>query len=145
VDETFLLSRLGALHIPVRGPKLRGLPQHLWGFSKWSVTDYELNLTQFDRAIQIKFYNIIMPSFMVFFMLSYTITGQDSLSYGQVAEILSNEVDKRISYVDISEDSRRGMKQIGMEDWLIDTMRLFKEVWIFMNILDRISKGKRGI
>ena len=38
----------------------------------------------------------------------------------QVAEILSNEVNKRISYVDISEeDSRKGLKQIGMEDWLL--------------------------
>lgn len=57
---------------------------------------------------------------------AYTITGQDALSYGQVAEILSNEVNKRISYVDISEeDSRRGMKQIGMEDWLIDAIMEF--------------------
>ncbi|MDQ6866132.1 MAG: hypothetical protein M3044_20190, partial [Thermoproteota archaeon] len=33
---------------------------------------------------------------------------------------------KRISYVDISEeDSRRGMKQIGMEDWLIDAIMEF--------------------
>jgi uncharacterized protein YbjT (DUF2867 family) len=56
---------------------------------------------------------------------AYTITGQDALSYGQVAEILSNEANKRISYVDISEDSRRGMKQIGMEDWLIDAIMEF--------------------
>jgi len=57
---------------------------------------------------------------------AYTITGQEALSYGQVAEILSNEVNKRISYVDISEEeSRRGMKQIGMEDWLIDAIMEF--------------------
>ena len=57
---------------------------------------------------------------------AYTITGQDALSYGQVAEILSNEVNKRISYVDISEeDSRRGMKQIGMEDWVVDAIMEF--------------------
>jgi uncharacterized protein YbjT (DUF2867 family) len=54
---------------------------------------------------------------------TYDITGQEALSYGQVAEILSNEVGKKISYVDISEDdARKGMKQIGADDWSIDIM-----------------------
>jgi uncharacterized protein YbjT (DUF2867 family) len=52
----------------------------------------------------------------------YTITGQEAISYGQAAEILSKEVGKRISYVDIpEEDARKGMKKIGMDDWLIDS------------------------
>jgi uncharacterized protein YbjT (DUF2867 family) len=58
----------------------------------------------------------------------YNITGQDALSYSQVANILSNEVGKKISYIDISEDDvRKGMKQIGMDNWTIDIiLELFK-------------------
>ena len=53
----------------------------------------------------------------------YDVTGQEALSYGQVADIFSNRVGKKISYLDITEeDARRGMKQIGMGDWFIDTM-----------------------
>jgi uncharacterized protein YbjT (DUF2867 family) len=53
----------------------------------------------------------------------YDITGPEALSYGQVAEILSNEVGRKISYVDITEeDARKGMKQIGMGNWFIDIM-----------------------
>ncbi|HZC50369.1 MAG TPA: SDR family oxidoreductase [Nitrososphaeraceae archaeon] len=54
---------------------------------------------------------------------AYTITGQEAISYGQAAEILSKEVGRRISYVDIpEEDARKGMKHTGMDDWLIDAM-----------------------
>lgn len=54
---------------------------------------------------------------------AYTITGQEAISYGQVAEILSKEIGKRISYTDITEDdARKGMEQIGMDDWFIDIM-----------------------
>ena len=54
---------------------------------------------------------------------TYDITGRDALSYGQVAEILSNEVGRKISYVDITEDdARKGMIQIGVENWSIDIM-----------------------
>ncbi|MFL6360151.1 MAG: SDR family oxidoreductase [Nitrososphaeraceae archaeon] len=42
---------------------------------------------------------------------TYDITGSDTLSYSQVAEILSSEVGKKISYVDVTEeDARKGMK-----------------------------------
>jgi uncharacterized protein YbjT (DUF2867 family) len=59
---------------------------------------------------------------------AYDITGPDALSYGQAAYILSSEVGKKISYVNITEDdSRKGMKQIGMGGWFIDIMmELFK-------------------
>jgi uncharacterized protein YbjT (DUF2867 family) len=51
----------------------------------------------------------------------YGITGREALSYGQAAEILSKELGKTISYVDISEESaRKIMKGAGMIDWLID-------------------------
>jgi uncharacterized protein YbjT (DUF2867 family) len=50
----------------------------------------------------------------------YDITGPKALSHSQVAEILSEETGKSISYVDISEeDARKGMKKMGMEDWFI--------------------------
>jgi uncharacterized protein YbjT (DUF2867 family) len=53
----------------------------------------------------------------------YDITGQDALSYGQVAEILSNEVCKKISYIDITEDeARKGMEKTGTDGWFIDIM-----------------------
>jgi uncharacterized protein YbjT (DUF2867 family) len=52
---------------------------------------------------------------------AYTITGQEAISHGEVAEILSKEVGKRISYVDIpEEDALKRMREAGMEDWLID-------------------------
>ena len=52
---------------------------------------------------------------------AYDITGPESLSYGQVADILSNEVGKKISYMDITEDDARNrMKQIGMDEWFIN-------------------------
>jgi uncharacterized protein YbjT (DUF2867 family) len=54
---------------------------------------------------------------------AYTITGQEAISHGQAAEILSNEVGKRISYTDIPKEyARKGMKEIGMDDWFIDVM-----------------------
>lgn len=53
----------------------------------------------------------------------YDITGQEALSYSQVAEILTNEIGKKISYVDVTEDAaRKGMKEIGMNDWSIDIL-----------------------
>jgi len=53
--------------------------------------------------------------------MAYTITGQEALSYGQAAEILSKESGKGISYVYIAEeDYRKEMKEIGMDDMFID-------------------------
>lgn len=54
---------------------------------------------------------------------AYDITGDKALSYSQAAEILSDEVGKKISYIDIAEeDARKGMKQMGMEGWFIDVL-----------------------
>jgi uncharacterized protein YbjT (DUF2867 family) len=53
----------------------------------------------------------------------YDITGQDALSYMQVADILSNEVGKKISYIEITEDdARKGMEKTGIDGWYIDIM-----------------------
>jgi len=52
---------------------------------------------------------------------AYDITGQEALSYAQAAEVLSKELGRKISYIDIPEESaRKGMKENGMSDWLVD-------------------------
>jgi uncharacterized protein YbjT (DUF2867 family) len=54
---------------------------------------------------------------------AYNITGPNAISYAQAAEILSNEIGRKIKYVDISEDQvREGMKAIGMDEWFINSM-----------------------
>jgi uncharacterized protein YbjT (DUF2867 family) len=54
---------------------------------------------------------------------AYDITGPDALSYGQAADILSIQAGKKISYMNITEeDARKGMKQTGIGDWLIEIM-----------------------
>src|SRR5918992_2669285 len=54
---------------------------------------------------------------------TYLITGPEALSYHQAAEILSNATGKKISYVNISEEEARGaMKEMGMSDWLVNTI-----------------------
>jgi uncharacterized protein YbjT (DUF2867 family) len=51
----------------------------------------------------------------------YDITGPEALSHSQVAEILSEETGRRITYLDISEeDARSRMKKMGVGDWFID-------------------------
>src|SRR3712207_4241463 len=52
---------------------------------------------------------------------AYVITGSEALSYGQVTEIISSEIGKKISYIDTEEeDARKAMESMGIEDWLID-------------------------
>ena len=47
----------------------------------------------------------------------------------QAAEILSKEIGKRISYVDISEEgARKGMKEIGMDEWFINAIMEFYSI-----------------
>jgi uncharacterized protein YbjT (DUF2867 family) len=54
---------------------------------------------------------------------TYLITGPEALSYHQVAEILSNTTGRKIDYVNISDvEARAAMKEIGMSDWLINTV-----------------------
>ena len=53
----------------------------------------------------------------------YVITGPEALSYSQVAEIISKEIGRKISYIDTAEeDTRKVMKSMGREDWLIDAI-----------------------
>ena len=54
---------------------------------------------------------------------AYVITGPEALSYGQVTEIISEEIGKKISYVDTEEeDARKVMESRSFEDWLIDAI-----------------------
>jgi uncharacterized protein YbjT (DUF2867 family) len=54
---------------------------------------------------------------------SYVITGPEALSYHQAADILSNATGKKIDYVNISDaEAREGMKEAGLDDWLINTI-----------------------
>src|ERR671933_508270 len=54
---------------------------------------------------------------------AYDITGGEAISYGQAAEILSKEIGKKVNYVNISdEDARKGMKDMGADEWTINSM-----------------------
>ncbi len=54
---------------------------------------------------------------------AYDITGAEALSYGEAAEILSKELAKKVNYVNISdEDTRKGMKDMGADEWTINSM-----------------------
>jgi uncharacterized protein YbjT (DUF2867 family) len=60
---------------------------------------------------------------------AYDITGGEALSYGQAAEILSKEVGKKVNYVNVSdEDARKGMKDIGMDEWTINSLTELFEI-----------------
>ena len=59
---------------------------------------------------------------------THLITGPEALSYHQVAEILSNTTGRKINYVNISDgEARAAMKEIGMSDWLINTVSALSE------------------
>jgi uncharacterized protein YbjT (DUF2867 family) len=54
---------------------------------------------------------------------TYLITGPEALSYHQAAEILSKATGKKISYVNVSDEEARGaMKEMGIDDWTINTI-----------------------
>jgi uncharacterized protein YbjT (DUF2867 family) len=51
----------------------------------------------------------------------YDVTGPEALSHSQVAEILSSEIGRTVSYVDISEENLSNrLKKMGIIDWFID-------------------------
>ena len=54
---------------------------------------------------------------------TYLITGPEALSYHQVAEYFPIATGRKINYVNISdEEAKAAMKEIGMSDWLINTV-----------------------
>ena len=49
---------------------------------------------------------------------AYTITGSDAISYRDAAGILSYYIDRKVSYVNISEDdARKAIINMGMSEW----------------------------
>lgn len=53
----------------------------------------------------------------------YDITGGEAISFAQAAEIMSKEIGRKIAYIDISEeDARKALKEMGMDNWLIDAV-----------------------
>ena len=49
---------------------------------------------------------------------AYTITGSDAISYGDAAGILSDYIDRKVSYVNISEDDAgKAIINMGMSEW----------------------------
>jgi len=80
----------------------------------------------------------------------YNITGPEAISYADAARILSEQVGKEISYVNISEDdARKGMKDIAWDEWPIN---YFMELYniIRLGYLSQVSSvvevtGKKPI
>jgi uncharacterized protein YbjT (DUF2867 family) len=63
---------------------------------------------------------------------SYDLTGPESLTYTEAAEILSTEAGKKIRYINISEDQvRQGIKEMGMNDWhaniIVELLRITRD------------------
>jgi uncharacterized protein YbjT (DUF2867 family) len=60
---------------------------------------------------------------------AYDVTGPESLTYSDAANILSTEAGKKIGYTNISEeDARRMIREMGMSDWhtnvLLELLRI---------------------
>ena len=54
---------------------------------------------------------------------AYNITGPEAVSNYDIANILSNITDRRITYVNISDDdARKGMKDNGIQEWAINAL-----------------------
>jgi uncharacterized protein YbjT (DUF2867 family) len=82
---------------------------------------------------------------------AYNITGPEAISYGDAARILSEQVHKKISYVDISEDdARKGMKDTGSDEWTINYMielfNIIRKGYLSQvsSVIDEVT-GKRPI
>jgi uncharacterized protein YbjT (DUF2867 family) len=66
---------------------------------------------------------------------AYDVTGPESLTYADAANILSNEAGKKIGYSNISEDDARQMiKAMGMNDWhtsvLLELLKITREGYL---------------
>jgi uncharacterized protein YbjT (DUF2867 family) len=61
---------------------------------------------------------------------AYKITGPETLSYYQMAEILSNATGKKINYVDIPmQEARRRLERSGLSDWWIEVIMEVYELY----------------
>jgi NAD(P)H dehydrogenase (quinone) len=73
---------------------------------------------------------------------SYELTGPESLTYSDTADILSSEVGKKIQYIDISEALVRHLiKEMGMTEWhtnvLVELLRLTRDGYLGHLAVDR--------
>lgn len=60
---------------------------------------------------------------------AYTLTGPEAISHGRAAEILTDVLGDRITYVNVAdEDAKKAMKDGGMSDWLIGVLGELNEV-----------------
>ena len=82
---------------------------------------------------------------------AYTITGPESISYGEAARILSEYIGRKISYVNISEDdARKLIKDMGMNDWhtniLLELLKFSREGYL-SNITSAVEEvtGRKPI
>jgi uncharacterized protein YbjT (DUF2867 family) len=80
---------------------------------------------------------------------AYNITGGEALSYGQAAEILSKQLGKKVNYVNVSdEDARKGMKEMGMDEWFINSMIELFEIFragyasAISPVIEQITRNK---
>ena len=54
---------------------------------------------------------------------AYSITGPEELSNYEIANILSNIIGRKVTYVNISDDdARKAMKENGMQEWTINSL-----------------------
>jgi len=54
---------------------------------------------------------------------AHNITGGEALSHGQAVEILSEQLGKKVNYINVSDvDARKGMKDMGMDEWIINSI-----------------------
>lgn len=59
---------------------------------------------------------------------AFTITGPKAISYNNIADTLSAATNKKIQYVSISDDeARSGMKEAGLDDWLVNSILQLNE------------------
>ena len=66
---------------------------------------------------------------------AYTITGPEAISYGDAAGILSDYIDRKVSYVNISEDdARKAIINMGMSEWhtniILELLMLTREGYL---------------
>ncbi|MGC2427679.1 MAG: SDR family oxidoreductase [Nitrososphaeraceae archaeon] len=82
---------------------------------------------------------------------AYTITGPEAISYGDAAGILSDYIDRKVSYVNISEDdARKAIINMGMSEWhtniILELLMLTREGYLSSISHDiEVVTGKKPI
>lgn len=62
----------------------------------------------------------------------YDVTGPESLTYAEIAGMLSFELEKPVTYVDVPPESAgEAMRQAGMAPWMVDSILELYAIWKF--------------